>query len=199
LATAVEWLGKGLGVPALRPWLTGAVRSRRPLTSFRMVWSPMAVGPKRAVDDVASTRRLVSERKRQSGTGDSAGVVVQLHICTATPSFARRRRPSKCRRLLLSPRISSGVSTGGVAAPWTKQPPQPHCCSRRRADSARTCGYNPVAAVAAVADLPLAHGTVSERPTSTHRCRSCGREGTRSGARSAVALECDERGLPRAA
>jgi len=41
---------------------------------------------------------------------------------------------SDCRAALaLPPRGSSAFASGCVAAPWAKQPPHAHCCSRRRA------------------------------------------------------------------
>jgi hypothetical protein len=87
-------------------------------------------GRQSAVDDVASPRRLVCERNRQLRTGTSPAWFSRACICTATPSFARRWRHSKFRRLLPSPSSSRKTRRSGTT-------PLPGLRSRVRARPSR--------------------------------------------------------------
>jgi hypothetical protein len=68
---------------------------------------PVLLGGISTLCALAPARRLLVQRKRQSQTRTPSAWFPRACICTATPSFARRRRPSKFRRLLLSPRRRS--------------------------------------------------------------------------------------------
>jgi hypothetical protein len=103
--------------------------SGRPPRTIRLLWNESISVPVRAAETLAlpasaaalanvtpplwtttsSRRRRVAEtpRLRAEATVTDrglCGVIFQnVHICTAAPSFARRRRPSKFRRLVPSP------------------------------------------------------------------------------------------------
>ena len=109
-----------------------------------------------AVDDLALARRLVRERKRQSRTGDSAGVVSRPYICTATPWFARRPRPSKFQRLVPSPTGSRAPAAGDTPPRLSKQQSPPRDCVRR---GAITAGRRRTASAALALIVPT--GTVA--------------------------------------
>jgi hypothetical protein len=74
----------------------------------------------------SSGRRRVAETPGLRGGSDSRGRGLCRRGCPErayavhTPLLARRQAPSKLRRLLLSPRMSSGVSADDVAPTWAK-------------------------------------------------------------------------------
>jgi hypothetical protein len=76
----------------------------------------------------------VCEKEATVADADSAGVVVQSVLCTATPLLARRRGPGKLRPLLLSPNSDSAAA---VAPGRPHMPGDAVVLHTQRYDSAR--------------------------------------------------------------
>jgi hypothetical protein len=168
--------------------------------------------------------RTTSDRRRARGRQTAASPRGSdsrsrgRHVNRGSPPCLRTTFPclpeidgrANAARLLQSPRRSSAFALGGMAAPWAKQPPHPHCCSRRlgavpqpstRA-SVRATALTKGDAALAIASSPLrSRALVRGR----ERMRSC-RRGASSGERAQPSRpepchgpEQDSRGVPSSA